>query len=190
MNYLGVEAFMLQKQKTELAPHLHYHSIHHIEDVLQAAIFIAQKEGVTNNQLDLIKTSALFHDSGFTVGHEKHEQAGCTLAQEILPGFDFTEIEIEQICGMILATEIPQQPQNLLEQILCDADLDYLGREDYLQISNLLFEEINAFRPLSEQEWLNLQINFLESHTYFTQTAIKLRKEKKDARLHALKMIK
>ena len=88
-----------------------------------------------------------------------------------------------------MATKIPQTPHNLLEQIICDADLDYLGSDDYWKISGHLFKEINETTALGETDWLNIQISFLEQHHYFTQTAINERSQMKDSYLAELKLI-
>lgn len=90
---------------------------------------------------------------------------------------------------MIIATRIPQMPCNLLEQILCDADLDYIGRDDYWKISNYLFKEINESAQLLEIDWLKIQIEFLDQHHFFTATAINERKEKKAIYIQKLKEI-
>ena len=87
-----------------------------------------------------------------------------------------------------MATRVPQQPHNHLEQILCDADLDYLGREDFLEIGSKLFLELQVYGIINdEKEWDRLQVRFLEQHHYFTQTAISTRKEKKDFYLAEIK---
>jgi uncharacterized protein len=88
---------------------------------------------------------------------------------------------------MIMATKIPQQPKNHLEEIICDADLDYLGTDDYPVISKTLFKEMEHLRPLTETRWLEIQVGFLEAHHYFTATATKARKRKKEATLQRLK---
>ena len=80
---------------------------------------------------------------------------------------------------MILATKIPQTPKNILEQIICDADLDYLGRDDYEKNSNFLLQELKLKNDVTELEWLKIQVNFLEKHTYFTNTSISLRNKLK-----------
>ena len=130
----------------------------------------------------------LFHDSGFITQSKNHEELSCEIVREALPDFNYTHEEIDSICGMIMATKIPQSPTNLLEQIIADADLDYLGREDYWEISNNLFKEISFFGIFTENDWLQLQINFLEKHRYFTHTAITTREAKKQETLGILKM--
>ena len=84
---------------------------------------------------------------------------------------DFPAQKIHKITGMIMATKIPQSPKNILEQIICDADLDYLGREDYKANSTLLLEELRLKKDISEIEWLKIQDQFLTKHVYFTATA-------------------
>src|SRR6185369_1981441 len=107
-----------------------------------------------------------------------------------LPGFGYNEKEIEIICGMIMATRFPHQPKNLLEQIICDADLDYLGRDDFFKISNDLFRELSIYGMLAnEKDWYKLQESFLSSHTYFTRTAADLRKAKKEEHLNKIREV-
>ena len=89
---------------------------------------------------------------------------------------------------MIMATKVPQQPQNHLEQIICDADLDYLGRDDFFIIGDKLFAELSVYGILNtEEEWNKLQVRFLEAHNFFTKTAIKTRKKRKDKHLRMVK---
>ena len=102
---------------------------------------------------------------------------------------DLSERNLSEIgLRMTSVREIPQNPKNLLEEILCDADLDYLGREDFFKIGNHLFEELKSYKIVNtEREWDLLQIRFLEQHQYFTKTAIAIRKPKKDLYLKLLK---
>ena len=84
---------------------------------------------------------------------------------------------------MILATKIPQSPKNIYEEILCDSDLDYLGREDYIENSNRLLQEIQLNKKITELEWLNIQDKFLRAHHYFTARSINNREGKKQERI-------
>lgn len=181
------EKYIYQKLKKEWPKHLYYHSMNHVEDVLNAAINLAKFEKINENDFQLLKIAVLLHDSGFILKVKHHEKAGCHIAKEILPQFDFTQNQIKTICGMIMATKIPQTPHNQLEEIICDADLDYLGRNDYAIISQRLYMEININKTLDYVGWLKLQIGFLEKHHYFTATAIKMRSRKKAKTLEKLK---
>lgn len=187
MDTTALEHFIFEKLKNELPNNLYYHSIHHVEDVLAAAIEIAGNEDINEAELELIKVAVLFHDSGFTKGPIDHEISGCNIAREILPNYGFAASQIASICAMIMATKIPQTPKNLMEEIICDADLDYLGRGDYDSISNNLFKEMSMYRFIDEIDWLRLQIKFLETHHYLTKTAIRLRKQNKEQKLLELK---
>ena len=182
-----MEEFILNKLRTELPKHLQYHSIHHITDVFDAAVAIAKNENVNEHELSLLKTAVLFHDAGYTIQGDQHEAISCSMAMETLGQFGYNDEEIEMICGMIMATQIPQRPKNILEEIICDADLDYLGRDDYWTISRGLFNEMNVEKTMTERAWLYVQIKFFESHEYCTKTSISLRKKKKDEHLEQLK---
>lgn len=190
MNYHAAKAFILDKLERELSPRLTYHGLHHTLDVLQATEDLGQREGILPYHLMLLKTAALFHDSGFTISNQNHESMGCQIAQEILPNFGYLPEDIGPICGMIMATKIPQNPQNHLENILCDADLDYLGREDFYAIGNTLFEELKAYNILNTTEaWNRLQVSFLEKHTFFTLTNQHRRNPRKGRYLAELKAL-
>jgi hypothetical protein len=90
--------------------------------------------------------------------------------------------------GMIMATKIPQSPTNPLEEIICDADVDYLGRDDFERISNSLKDEFLVYGVIkSEADWNPLQIRFFEMHAYFTETCKTNRAANKKLHLDQLK---
>ncbi|MBK9339159.1 MAG: HD domain-containing protein [Lewinellaceae bacterium] len=189
MDYRAAKHFILAKLRTELSDKLLYHGLHHTLDVLQAAKFLCESEGVHGHLAVLVKTAALFHDAGFVHNkHAGHEYEGCVMARAALPGFGYSKDDIETICGMIMSTKIPQSPTNLLEEIICDADLDYLGRDDFFAIGTSLFEELAAYNLLhGEQAWNRLQVNFLSAHHFHTHTNKTLREPVKQQYLAILK---
>ena len=176
------------KLKEELPLHLSYHNIEHTTDVMQAVALAGDREGIDEENKRLLLTAALFHDTGFLIGREEHENVSCNIAIQYLPGFGYQPEEIEAICNMIMATRIPQSPQNHLEEILCDADLDYLGRDDFFILSNRLFTELQAEDIVKdEEEWNMQQADFMGSHRYFTETSINLHQAKKEQYIELIK---
>lgn len=190
MNLEQAEKYILEKLNKELPSNLYYHSKAHVIDVLQASMMYAEMENLNEHEKLLLKTAVLYHDAGFIVQSKDHESIGCEIARAQLPQFEYTESEIEQICGMIMATKIPQSPKNLLEEIICDSDLDYLGRDDFWEIGNNLFKELSFYGILNdEKDWNRLQLKFLSGHQYFTKSALKLRLEKKNMHTEKIKAI-
>jgi predicted metal-dependent HD superfamily phosphohydrolase len=188
MQFTEAKKFIMNKLKKELPKHLFYHSIEHIKDVYESARAIAKSEKITKVEKDLLLTAALFHDSGFIIDQKEHERLSSEIAEKCLPDFGYTPEQIATIRGMIMATKIPQSPKNHLEQILCDADLDYLGRDDFFIIGDKLFAELSMYGIIdSENDWNKLQVTFLEKHHYFTATAIRNRKAKKEEHLQLIK---
>ena len=186
--FTSIKEPILSRLKNELDPRLGYHNIMHTLDVLEQAEVLAKQENVTDkHDLLLLKTAAVFHDSGFLFVYKGHEEKGCEIASESLRNV-FSEEDIKKVCGMIMATKIPQSPNTLLEQIICDADLDYLGRNDFEPISQTLHKEFIIFKIIPEDIiWDHVQIKFFESHHYFTGTSISKRNEKKLKHLNILK---
>jgi uncharacterized protein len=180
------KAILLYLEK-KLPGNLTYHGIHHTIDVLNAAMKIAEAEDLSANELKLLRIAILYHDAGFTTNYKEHENKGCEMAKKNLPAFGYSDNEIRIICGMIMATRIPQKPHTLLERIICDADLDYLGRNDFHKISNTLFEEMKIYNNLhDEKEWNKIQKKFLENHQYYTEYGKKNREHKKQQYLQEI----
>lgn len=171
--YHRIRNHILSKLNSELSAALSYHGVHHTRDTLEQAVRIASAEKIRDQDaLLILQTAVLYHDSGFLNTYSGHEEEGCRIAAAELPSFGVNSRELDQICHLILATRIPQNPSGILEEIICDADLDYLGRDDFFPIASTLFEELKRFGILdTEQEWNRLQLKFLEAHHYFTATA-------------------
>jgi uncharacterized protein len=188
MQFQKAKKFILDKLKKELTKNLTYHSLGHIKDVYSSAENLATFEGIKGEDLTLLLTAVLFHDSGFVVSQKDHESLSCDIARQYLPDFEYSPAQIEVICNMILATQIPQSPKTPLEQVICDADLDYLGRDDFFSIGDNLFKELCMYGIISnEVEWNKLQVRFLEKHHYFTATAKRIRQAKKAENLLLVK---
>ena len=187
MRFEKVKTMMISKLKSELPSNLHYHGVHHTLDVLKMADEISTVEKISTLDKELLLTAVLFHDSGYITQAKGHEEIGCGVAKDLLPEFGFTSTEIQTICGLIMATKIPQTPNTHSEKIICDADLDYLGRDDYFTIAKSLFEEIRESSSLSEIEWIEIQVSFIEAHHYFTSTSVKKREPLKQLHLQQLK---
>jgi HD superfamily phosphodiesterase len=184
MDYTAAKEFVLKKLKDELKPGLHYHCYDHTIDVYESAMKLAKLENVAGAELILLKTAALFHDTGFLIGYREHEDNSIIFTRKHLPLFCYSSEDIEMICRMIHATKLPQSPQNLPEKILCDADLDYLGREDFFMIANKLLCEWNLNGiSTTLKKWYHIQIDFLSNNNYFTKSAKIMRKKNKNKNL-------
>ena len=168
-------------------PHLTYHHGEHTLRVVDIAAMIATHEKTGVESMRLIKTAALFHDTGFLISPKDHEQESIRIARQHLPALGYSQVEIDIIAGLILATEIPQQPKTHEEMIVADADLEYMGTDDFDIISDSLFRELTYFRPtLTEDEWNSIQISFLQKHHYHTEFCKKFRAPKKRENLQKL----
>ena len=188
IQFTDLQELMLTKFERELPPHLYYHNIKHTIDVVTQVELIGLGEGVGDEELLLLKTAALFHDSGHILGYEDHERFGTLIAHEILPDYYYTQKQIDKICELILATKMPPCPKNRLEEIMCDADLDYLGRSDMIPVSTLLYRELKEYNMVkSWNEWNRLQIKFITNHQYFTKTALSLREVNKQKQIERIK---
>ncbi|MDC3253015.1 hypothetical protein OAU25_02050 [Crocinitomicaceae bacterium] len=184
INYHKAERHIMKLLEQKLFKGLYYHGVGHSKDVVRAVERIALLENVTDEGLFLLKSAATYHDAGFIEEYDNNEPIGARLAGEILPRYGYTDQHIKKIKELIFVTKIPHQPKNKLEEIICDADLDYLGRDDFHEIADRLRLELKEHGKIkTRKEWDEIQVSFLKMHKYFTKTAIKTRKKKKTQNL-------
>ncbi len=189
MKFDEVKDLVLKKLKKELSPNLYYHNFQHTLDVCESVERLAEMEAIEGESLILLQTAALFHDTGFIWQYENNEPLACDFARQILGNYDYTPEQTEHICRMILATQIPQNPEDLLGMILCDADLDYIGRGDFFITALRLHREWseNSNMKITFKDWYLKQQSFIVQHDYFTLSARKLRNDKKAHNLGQVK---
>ena len=164
-----MQLFVVNLLKEKLSPFYYYHNHAHTLFVLASAIEIGLSEGCTKEELDLLTAAALWHDTGYINTYTHHEEASCLLARQYLPDYGYTATAIDRVCGMIMATKLPQSPKNKLEAIIADADLAYLGTGSAAAQAGNLFKELLHRHPrLTPAKWDKTQVTFLKMHHYFT----------------------
>jgi len=188
--FSDLQEIVLDALEKGLPEYLYYHNVKHTIDVTSQVELIGIGEGVNDEEMLLLKTAALFHDFGHTIGYEEHEYHGTQLARKMLPNYKYTQEQIEKICELIMVTKLPPTPKTKLEKIMCDADLDYLGRSDFIPVSNTLYEELKAQDKIEDlNAWNKLQVKFISMHQYFTDTANNLREVNKQKQIERIKQL-
>ncbi|HIN33147.1 MAG TPA: HD domain-containing protein [Nitrospirales bacterium] len=199
-NFAKAHAYVMQRLEDDLPPTLFYHGIRHTRDqVLPYTKTLAESQGVSAEETLLLRTAALYHDTGFIKQYWDNEPVGVSIAEKTLPTFGYTAEHIEVVRRLILATRFPQAPKNPLEHILRDADLYNLGGEESFWIAGdrLIRERVahsNAIPskfqpPYSIQEWWERQCQFLENHSYFTEAALRTREKGKQRNLETIRQL-
>lgn len=152
-----------------------YHSLEHTKDVVNAAIEIAKGENLSNEGLEIVTLAAWFHDLGYIEKTSGHEEISAMFASNFLIDQNYEQAKIDKVVGCIMATKVPQHPKNHLEKIMCDADLNHLGRKTFIDRNNLFRSEFEHYfkRRLTESEWLIKSIEFVSQHNFFTDYAQK-----------------
>jgi uncharacterized protein len=173
----GATRYALERLDHELPPQRCYHSIDHTRD--EVAVMTARLAALSNiggMELLLLQTAAYYHDIGFVVSHVEHEEAGVRIATATLPAFGYSPAHIRQVGALIRATRLPQRPRTLVAQIIADADLDVLGRDDFLVRNRALRQELaNYGKHFSDVGWYSQQLSFIRQHRYWTAAARGLR---------------
>ena len=183
----SIENAVLKKLES-LSPGLKYHSREHTRDVVRQSERIALEESITDKRkVFILKVAALYHDTGFIETYSNHEERSCEIFLRDSISFGMTPAEIKEVTELIMVTKIPQQPRNLMQRIICDADLDYLGRDDFELIGEKLRQEFLEYGVVrDDDEWDKLQLKFLTSHRYHTVSSQRDREPVKQMHLHSL----
>jgi class 3 adenylate cyclase len=188
--FTDIQEIILDKLENELPSYLYYHNVKHTVDVVTEVELIGWAEGLADEGILLLKIAALFHDAGHTISYDEHEFHGTRLVREILPEFGYSEEQIEKICDIIMATKLPPAPKDIYQEIICDADLDYLGRSDMIPVSNTLYKELSEQNKIGTlNDWNKLQLKFISAHTYFTKTARSLREVNKQKQIERIRKL-
>ena len=167
-----------------------YHNIEHTRAVVSAVIQIADHYQLSDDDFFAVVIAAWFHDLGYYSGKaDGHEWEGASLAAAYLLEQQISPVIVEKVRNCIQATAIPQRPETLLEQILCDADLFHVGTDKFFELNKLLRKEMTMVtgKKMSAETWRLNTIGFLEEHQYHTDYCRMLLDDKKQANLECLR---
>mgnify|MGYP001267129454 FL=1 len=169
-----------------------YHNLHHTERVIKSAIKIGSDYDLKDSEWKVLLTACLLHDYGFIKSHVNHEEIGAELSESILKDYGYSNKEISSVQSLILITKAIAIPNNNLEAIIRDSDLEYLGSNDFEYISEKLKEEwLLCGVVSSESEFYQLQLDFLINHQFHTEFMRKNGKKLKEKNLrYAHEMMK
>ncbi|MBN1565361.1 MAG: HD domain-containing protein [Anaerolineae bacterium] len=184
--------YALNRLENELPPTLYYHSLFHTrDDVVPATERFAEMEHITGDDLLCLRTAAYFHDLGHIENSADHEERSVRMVNEVLPGLGYTRPQLALIGQLIMATKLPQDAPTLLAKIIVDADMDSLGRDDFLKTSLDLKAELEIMRneTIGMADWYTRQLTFVLQHRYFTEAARKLREEGKQRNIKLLERL-
>jgi len=172
MDYNSAETEILKDLQQRLPADYHFHNLEHTRDVVAAVAFLAEKCACTKEETLWLKTAALCHDTGYMVKDVKNEEIGADYARKKLPAYGYSEADLQIICRLILATSFPYNPKERLEYVICDADLYYILTDRFAVRAELLRREFaGRGHKYNDQEWYNLEKNFLNQITFYTDYA-------------------
>ena len=150
---------------------LTYHDIIHTEYVVSQAMHIGQNSGLTGAEVNIVIVAAWFHDSGFVIRSNGHEDESQKIARKFLTSEGVAEDDIEKVLHCIKATKIPQNPgDDMLAKVVCDADMAYLSEAFYIKRTNLLRKEWNneSETKLTKKAYFKETIEMFDNHSYHT----------------------
>lgn len=183
------QAYVTRYMREHFNPKLLYHNLTHTENVVAVAHQLGQHYKLAEGDLCILLIAAWFHDTGYFQDFLHHEAISADLAEQFLKAHGASTEVVQAVRNCILATQMPQRPTTLLEEILCDADLSHLGTKAFWASSKLLRKEAEWLgqRKIAKQEWQRKTIQFLEQHHYHTRYCKTELNKMKDKNLERLR---
>ena len=186
--YITLKEQVLELLRTKLPESLYYHGANHTLKAMDVAEDYIAHHKLGVHEAQILRLAVLLRDVGYTKSSLNHEEEGARIAKEMMSELGYTFLQTKVVGDLIRATRMPHRPTNQLERIMCDVYLDYLGRDDYKEISELLFKELYENSMIdSREEWTKMQVDFLENHKYHTLYARNERQPVKEKWLAELK---
>jgi class 3 adenylate cyclase len=171
-----VEEEVFEKFEKEIPSKLYFHNIDRMRDIYNMVDLFGRAEGLSDEEKLLLRTAAILQDVGYLWDYENHEDRSINFSRELLPGYKYSQEQIDKIVELIDVTKRMRKPQNKSEEILLDADMNYLARADYVTLNDAHFKEMHELGKVnSKEEWNNMQVVLLSNHKFYTQVANVLR---------------
>ena len=183
------EAFVSELLTEQLTADYRYHDLLHTLSVLKASQLLADKLEINEEEKEILALAALFHDTGFVEIYEGHETVSQKIAQTFLEDRKYPKKKLNKVLACIMATKVDYPPENLLQRIIKDADLNNLGGLSFNEkAKNLRYEWENILKQdISNSEWLDINIDFWGNHNYYTEAGERLFGEAKSENLKKLR---
>lgn len=185
---LDIEAYITNFITEQVPKEFAYHDVQHTLDVVASVKEIGQAFELSEDEMEILIISAWFHDLGYDKGSIGHEARSAKYAGEYLKKYGYPSEKIKTIQECILATEMPHVPQTLLQRIICDADLSHLGQAVYWDRCSRVRQELTLTQNsiMSEQEWIDFELNFINQHKFHTTVAQQLYGNRKEKHMRQL----
>ncbi|WP_299257763.1 Pycsar system effector family protein [uncultured Aquimarina sp.] len=200
------ENYIFELFKEKLPKTYLYHNFLHTQRVVESVQEIIEKTDISNEDSEAIQIAAWFHDAGYINGKENHEKESVRIATQFLSEHQISDKTITTIQNCILATEFGKKPNTILEEIIKDADSSHLAKDYFVEVSELLHQELilQGISELSGKEWRAENVKlFSRQHKYYTRYAVEnwepeknknllslLKKQKKNKKKHKKEVVK
>ena len=187
-----VDQYIKELFRDELPDGIKYHdadhTLHPTKGVVAVANSIAISENISEHDRELLITAAYFHDTGYIREYDKNEPIAARMAGRILKLIGYKPNEVKKIQKMILSTDLERTPRTHVEKIICDADLDHFGREDFFKLDAKLREgrRIRGIDVSDDEKWFKGTLKVIKKHRFYTESQKKLREKKKQRNIEKL----
>jgi class 3 adenylate cyclase len=170
-----IEEMITKMFDDEAPPNLYFHNSSMLKNITNQVELLSVAEKLPDEEFINLKLASVFLLTGFISDYEKPMEASLRLVEEILPGYGFSQKNVEST-KKIIQNSFADHQESLADNILHDAIYDYLGRIDYMKLTERLLRERTEYGKHSDNKtWIEVQSKQLSDHEFLTKTARLLR---------------
>ena len=182
-----VQDEVIEKLISDLPQNLYFHNVERVKELINLVDLYSRAEEMCDEDKLVVKTAAMLADVGYIHSYDEHEERSIEFAKDFLSRFKYNQEQIDKICSLIDISKQNRKPQNKLEEILLDAEMNYLSRADFVSLNEQLFnEQLEHGKIDTKEDWIKMQVVLLSNHKYYTQVANVLRDVNPDTQIENL----
>jgi hypothetical protein len=184
-----IEEAIIKLFDDEAPPNLYFHNSSLLKNISNQVDLLTTAEKLPEEEFINLKLASVFLLTGFINDYDKPLEASYLVIEEMLPKYGFDQINIDEV-KRIIKNSFDDKQESIADSILHDARYDYLGRVDYMKLTDkLLREESEYGKSHSRKEWMEIQRKLLIDHEFLTNTGKLLRSVAIEDQVSALQAI-
>jgi adenylate cyclase len=170
-----IEEYVFKMFDEEAPPNLYFHNAAFVKSLGNQVELLSNAERLGEEDYINLRLASIFLITGYISDYDKPMEGSCQILEEALPKFGFDKKNIDT-ARRIVMNSFSEKQESQSDNILHDSKYDYLGRLDFLKLTEKLLKEETEYGMVKESRiWIQNHKSLLTEHDFITNTAKLLR---------------
>ena len=181
-----IEELIVNMFDISVLQNLYFHNSNMVKSVCSQVDLLSRAEKIGDDVFVNLKLAAIFLLTGYISDYSKPMEGSLRLVEEMLPRHGFNQENVDTT-KRIIRNSFSGTIETMQDKILHDARYDYLGRVDYVNLTEKLRKELAEHGIIYEDKaWIELQTRIQKDNLFITDTARILRNVTVESQIRAL----